>query len=1002
MPLQKQPVNINFTQGVDTKSDPYQLPIGRFQAMNNSQFGTTGRMTKRDGFPQISKLPNADQTTLTTMNGNLIATGTDLLSYNQQLDTWQNQGTIQPVSIEVQSLIRNSYSQIGSDMAVADNGLICLAFLQDDAAYYTIIDSITGQSIVSPNLIAATATNVRVFQLGRYFILTFTATVAAASHLQYLAIPILNPENPGSNTDISTSIPALDIGYDAVVANNTLYIAYQDDPDVEMKYLTSTLVLSSAIVVTGYTADLMAMTADNSGSLPTIWMAFWDEISTDGYAAAFSANGAVVLAPEKIIDGEEIEHITASADDMRATVLFEVANDYQSPYPTASVKSNYIDSVTITEAGSVGVQDTVIRSVGLASKAFFVDDSIYFIATYGGANQPTYFLVDSLGQIYAKFAYANGIGYKPSQVLCSVTEADGVYYYPYEMKDFLTTTNKATDQDPAPASPNAIYTQTGINLLKFSINTAGQYSADIASALHLTGGFMWQYDGVAPVEHSFHLWPEDVAATIANSDGTIGNGTYYYRFCYEWTDNQGMLHRSAPSIPLLVTLAGVEDTVTLYVPNLRLTYKTNVRIVGYRWSVLQQTYYQFTSIEQPALSSTTTDYSTIIDTLPDEDILGNPILYTTGGVIENIATPAIKALTLFKNRLCAINAENPNEIWYSKQIIQSTPVEMSDLLTIFIAPTTGVQGSTGPCRALSAMDDKLIIFKDTAIYYLTGIGPDNTGGNNDFTDPVFITSSVGCSNPASIVLVPAGLMFQSGKGIWLLGRDLSTKYIGDAVEAYNDIPVVSALAIPGTNQVRFTLSNSITLMFDYYYTQWATFDNQQAISSCLYEDAHTYLNRFGQIMQQTEGSYLDGSRPVLMSVSTGWINVAGLQGYERFYEMLLLGTYKSPFKLNVEIQYDYNPNTRQSIIVTPDNYSPNWGGDSSWGATSPWGGPSKDFKARIFPNIQKCEAFQVTITEIYDPSYGVPAGEGLTLSGMNLVVGIKKGQRTSKAGQSFG
>ena len=74
------------------------------------------------------------------------------------------------------------------------------------------------------------------------------------------------------------------------------------------------------------------------------------------------------------------------------------------------------------------------------------------------------------------------------------------------------------------------------------------------------------------------------------------------------------------------------------------------------------------------------------------------------------------------------------------------------------------------------MDDKLIIFKKDAIYYITGTGPDNTGANGTFSDATFITSTVGCANPSSIVLMPNGIMFQSDKGIWLLDRQLGTTY----------------------------------------------------------------------------------------------------------------------------------------------------------------------------------------------------------------------------------
>lgn len=1007
MALNKQPVNINFSQGVDTKSDPYQLPIGRFKSLVNSIFSTTGRLTKRNGFKKITTLPNQNQTTIATYSDGLVATGSSLYTYSRDTDEWFNKGTIQPVDLSVISIARSSTSQSSPDMAIASNGLSCVIYADSSGgAYYQIIDATTGAQVVNKTLIASTATSPRVFLLDKYFIITFTATVSAASHLRYIAIPIAMPDSPNTVQDISTSIPSLTIGYDCIVYNNSLYIAYADaGSTIEITTLSNTLVLAAPTVLTSQTATAMSLAVDTSGGTATIYLTFYDSGTTNGFTATFSYALAAILAPTAVITGIDVTTLTSVADSNICTIYYEVNNDYASPYPT-SVRTDYIESVTITSSGVVGTPTVFLRSVGLASKAFTdANGNVYLMVVYGETNQPTYFLANDSGTILMRLAYSNGGGYVSTQVLPNVPLVNDIFYFPYMFKDFLATVNKNTNISPTPSTVNSIYTQTGINAASFSVNTLAQQHAEISSVLNLTGGQLWQFDGVKPVEYGFQVWPENVAIETTTGAGNITAQKYYYQFTYEWTDNQGNLYRSAPSVPVSITTTTASSTNTIYVPTLRITSKdsTNpVRIVGYRWSVAQQTYYQFTSITSPTLNDPSVDFVTITDTLADSAILGQTLLYTTGGVLENIAPPASKGIALFKNRVFLIDAENPNQLWYSKQVIQNVPVEMSDLLTLYIAPTTGAQGSTGPTTAISAMDDKLIIFKKDAIYYLTGTGPDNTGANNDFSDPVYITSSVGCDNPNSIVLMPMGIMFQSDKGIWLLGRDLSTKYIGDAVEAYNSIPVKSALAIPGTNQVRFTLNNSVTLMYDYYYSQWGTFTNLQAITATLFEGMHTYLTQYGTILQETPNTYVDGSSPVLMSFTTSWINIAGLQGYERFYFMYILGTYVTPFKLDVTLAYDYNVGKQQSIQVTPDNYSPNWGGDALWGSNEVWGGPGNVFEARLFPMTQKCESFQVTVNEVYDSTKGVGPGQGLSLSGLNLVVGVKKGYRTQKPSRSFG
>lgn len=1019
MHLQKQPVQLNFAQGINTKADPNQLPIGQFLALNNSVFTTQGRLSKRNGFANITTLPNSEQTTLTTLNDNLIATGSNLYAFSEDTSQWLNQGTVQPISLNTSPLVRVSTNQTAPDAQVASNGLVCLVYVDTAIAYYQVSDSATGQQIVPRTALGSTAKNPRVFILGQYFIITFMQTVTATTHLRYIAIPIDMPTSPNTVADISTNVLAIGTGYDAAVANNSLYLGWSGSgTTIKLRYLSSTLVVSAETSVAGHTSTYMSVTADNSASTPIIWFTFYRASDMTLYTMAYSQSlTAQVLAPTLIdtITPNGINALTSIATNQLMTAFYDCQNTYTYD---SNLQTDFIKKNTVTQAGVVGTPSVMLRSVGLASKAFYnAAGSIYMLVAFDNfnisgnitaSNQRGYFLSDSNGNIFMRLAYSNGGGYVTTQVLPNVSYNDSLYYIPYLANDFLASVNKGTNLTSGTPTA-AIYTQQGVNLAAIGINNSGQHSSEIAGALHLTGGQLWEYDGVRPVEHGFQVYPEDPEATTSGAGGNLADLLYFYVFTYEWTDNQGNLHRSAPSIPLRVDLSGSvtgTNSVVLHVPTLRMTYKVSpnpVRIVGYRWSTAQQIYYQFTSLTSPTANDTTVDSVNITDTLADSSILGDVQLYTNGGVIENIAAPASTVSCLFKNRLFIVDAEDQNLLWFSKQVIESTPVEMSDLFTIYVAPTTGAQGSTGPITALSAMDDKLIIFKKDAIYYLTGTGPDNTGASSDFSDPIYISSSVGCANQNSIVLMPSGIMFQSDKGIWLLGRDLSTQYIGSQVESFNSQQVESALTIPGTNQVRFTLGNNITLMYDYFYNQWGTFSNISAVSATLYQGLHTYLNSFGAVYQEAANTYVDGSIPVLMSFTTAWLNVAGIRGYERFYFGFLLGTYVTPFKLNIGFSYDYSTPIKQQIVVTPDNFTPAWGGESVWGGAGGWGGDTSNiFQARIFPQQQKCQTFQLTINELYDGSFGVSPGQGLTLSGMNLVVGVKKGYSIQKASRSFG
>lgn len=1177
--LQKQAIDISFAQGLDTKTDPKRVDIGKFLQLENSVFTNGGLLQKRNGYASLPSLPSNNSSYLTTFNGNLTAVGASIEAYNEGSQSWISKGNIQPVSLSTLPLIRNNLNQTACDSAVASNGLVCTAYLENNAGVitnkYVIADSVTGQNIVAPQAIPVASGTVsggmRVFVLGSYFVIMFTNTISSTAHLQYIAISTLNPTSVSSNTDIAAAyIPASTLAWDGFVAGQNLYIAYNTTAGgqaVKVTYLTSTLEVASAISLAGYTATIMSVTGDlTSPTNPTIYVSFYNSGSSTGYTAAVNQSLNLVMNPVNIISTGTIPNITSIAQYGVCTIFYEVSNNYGYD---ASIPTNYIEaldvrplggtftsvfssgasSITVSSAVGLGngfslIDNTtaaniasgttftvsgttlslsnntagnsasspgdtltaanisgaipVLKSVGLASKAFLIDEVIYLLVAYKSSYQPSYFLINAslstyvLPVIIAKLAYQNGAGYLTTGLPCVTVNGTNAQF-PYLYKDLIEAVNKSTNP-PSGTQTAGIYSQTGINLATVNIGTQSLDTAEIGNNLHLSGGFLWMYDGYLPVEHNFFLWPDSIEASWTNTPvtptGTASNGStaitlssasgvavgmsiadttnssyipsgttiialsgvhatmsaatthaisgdslsisgfmhskpdsstyqnaYYYQVTYEWTDNQGNAFRSAPSIPLAVTTSNDSDTtgsVTLNIPTLRLTMKTAnpVKIVIYRWSVGQQEYYQTTSITAPILNITTIDYITFVDVNNDATILGNNLIYTTGGVVEDVNAPASNLLTLFDTRLWLVDAEDSNLLWYSKQVIEATPVEMSDLFTIYVPPNTGTNISTGPITALSTMDDKIIIFKANAIIYINGTGPDNTGNNNQYSPATFITSTVGCANQKSIVLTPNGLMFQSDKGIWLLGRDLSTNYIGAPVEKFTlGTTVNSAVLVPETNQVRFTLSSGLMLMYDYYYDQWGTFSGVPAISSCIFDDLHTFINDDGAVFQESPGTYLDGANPVQMMFQTGPIRVGALQNYQRAYFFYLLGTYLSPHKLVVTLYNDYSSSPSQVSIISPNNYSPPYGDGASqspYGQGNPYGGgPTTGERTnlegwRVFIQNQRSMAISVQVQEIFDPTFGTEAGAGLTLSGINFIAGFKRGFRPQTAATSVG
>jgi len=1109
MPIQKQNLNISFQQGLDTKTDPWQVETGKFLSLQNQVFTKGGRLTKRNGYQQLTALPNTSSVYLTTLNDNLTAIGTSIYAYNDRSGSWVSKGTIQPLTVDTLPLIKNNINQTQCDAAVAANGLVCTVYSEINNGVtdyrYAIADSVTGQNIVAPSAIPVGSGTVtgspRVFILANYFVIVFTNVVSATSHLQYISISTATPTNVTANQDIAAAyVSSTTLSWDGYVVGQNLYIAYNTTSgtqSVKVAYLTASQASvgagpSAAKTYSGKTATLMSVTADVSvPSQPIIWVNFYDSGSSTGFALAVDQNLNAILAPTATIASGTVVNIATAVQNGVCSLLAEVSNFYGYD---SSTPSNYINAYSITTAGVVSGPAVVIRSVGLASKAFVVNGTVYCLVEYLSQYQPTYFLINAasgtqaIHPIVGKLAYGNGnavaissstLGYLPLGLPAVTVQNGNVCYVPYLFKDLIAAVNKGTALASGTQTAG-IYSQTGINLGTFTIGTKNLDTAEIGNDLLISGGYLGMYDGYLPVEQNFFVWPDNIKATITADIAVTGTthtgtnsitsitttgivvgmtisgtdipggttviavgastvtmsanavtghsetitfggkldsaGVYYYQVTYEWTDNQGNAYRSAPSIPTTsITETSGHTFSVVNIPTLRLTKKVAnpVKIVIYRYSVAQQIYYQVTSLTAPLLNDTTIDSVTFTDIYGDASILGNNIIYTNGGVVENINAPASNIFTLFDTRFWMVDAEDQNLLWFSKQVIEATPVEMSDLFTFYVAPTQAAQGSTGPITALAPMDDKLIIFKQNAIYYINGTGPDNTGSNNQYSQPIFITSTVGCANQQSIVFMPQGLMFQSDKGIWLLGRDLSTSYVGSAVEAFNGSLVESAINVPETNQVRFTLNTGETLMYDYFYSQWGTFVGAPGISSCIFQGLHTFLNSFGEVYQENTGSYLDGANPVLLGLTTSWLNLAGLQGYQRAFFFYLLGQYLTPHKLQLSIAYDYNPSPTQSSLISPTNYSQPYGGanpnpgdgtDSQdpYGQGTPYGGESAVENWRVFLTKQRCQSFQITLQEIYDPSFGVSAGAGLTLSGINLVWGYKKGFRPIGSAHSIG
>lgn len=1037
MPLQKETVTFNFSQGLDTFDDPNQIPLGKFTAIQNTVFiksesGELGALKKRNGYqPLAATLSTVSY--LSSYNNALVGLGQgSIQTYSDTAQAWKNNGYFQPIYLNVKSLIKNGHSQGAQDLAVSSSGIGCVAYQESSTSsqfQYAIFDSASSQILSGPSglPIIGSMTHIvgapRIFILGSGFLAIYGGATGSNNSILCSQISATFPFVLQNTIQIDGALRGIYYStssatgaiFDGTIASNNLILSWSSATGkIVNAKITPSLSVSTVSVANAY-ANTISTCFDPSTSYVYTSIGSGTSvgfIATDyNFSPIFSNLNIAVSSVSygfsglRLVQPTGVTNISSYATNGQLSAFYEV--DSKS-YNTFSPHWRTLCSRTITSAGLVGSETQIAYGQGIGSKPFMMNGGIYFLTAYESNLQSTYFLINSTGQTIAQVAYGNGGGYYSYSVpSVNIIGSSAVISYLY--KDLIQAQNNTQTISTSGATllTGAYYFQTGINYASFVFSSDKLSPKQTGNTLSINGGQLWSYDGLSAFENGIYLYPELFGNNLSSASVFGGATTppmsfqpYQYAAVFESTDNKANVYRSAPNI-ISMSLnvggsGGAFAQVGCFLSPLSNRLPSNpLSVIFYRYSQAQPIFYRVLSATIPSTfsslpwdpiendivsSSINQTFVQVLnpgliqfqDYTPDSAITGNEILYTNGGVVSDVNPPSFIATDIFDSRFWGISAED-GSLWYSKGLVTATPLEMSDNFTLYIPPNQTAQGIAFSPTCLAPLDEKQIIFCSNSILYIVGTGPDDTGQNSQYSEPAQIPSSVGCSNPNSIVITPVGLMFQSDHGIWLLGRDLSVQYVGKDVEAYNAATVLSALAVPGTTEIRFSLDSGITLVYDFLVGQWSTF-NVPARSATIYGSQYTWLDSSGQVFQEvSSGSsqYLDGTTPITMSFTTGWVNLAGLQGYARAYFMDILGNFQSPHTYTIGIAYDYNPSIIQTATINPANTVGSGSSVEQW---------------QIWFKRQQCQSFQLTFTEISSGS----AGAGVVISGISLTYGRKK------------
>jgi hypothetical protein len=1017
MTLEKNKVPIALAQGIDTKSDPKQLAAGKMTVLENAVLLKSGEIRKANGYQEYTIVNNSRS--IGSLKENIFFLTDDAAyTYSYGINRYASVGRYGNFKIEKFAAVNQNASYPCTAYDRSGNTIMHVWAENDGLGNYTtkyMVMYAKTNTILKPETVLATnATKPQVVTgIGMdYFLIVyedqstgFTLKAAAIDKSLWsvqatvtLATGVTNYSQYGfsliadqvevnpKTAYICWSCGSLPSAADSRIAVfPATYVGFTAPTSVLLSGLTSrygsAISFASNDIMFAFNDKLTIKTIVYNSTLTSV-VAVSRTVMTAGASQAFSG---VVIGDSSVAT---IKHIFTT------TLTSAGALITQQPK---------IEEAIVTSTGTLTAQRVFLQGGGIGGTTLVFTESnakkgylpIKMIQQYDGNATGGYNGVYTLYLI--EYFNANVFSSPPNLYVAAKfydLNATSIYYTASGGHPDYIFFVPGRGTGKAGAFGQAFFglvQEYAGNSSLCVISKAGQtVMAELANNLHVTGGYLGMFDGVEFAEHNFFQYPLQVYPTNVGA-GSVGAGTYYYCAIYVWQDAYGQIHQSGVSNPTSITLAGASQ-VQLDISTLKLTNKIgDVYIEIYRSNDGLNFYKLAGGIGSLQKNDKTVPTITYIDNTPQANIISRPLLYTVGGELNNFSAPACTYVSVYKRRLIVAPSEDSNSFWYSKDIIPATAGAIGSPVSFAAEFVKSVDERGGPVTATVQLDDKLLIFKANSLSVMVGEGPANNGTQDDFTTPQLVVSDTGCLYGRSVVIMPLGVMFQSPKGFYLCDRSLSVSYLGAAVENYNSIECTSGNLKYDKNEVWFGLDNGTVLVYNYYFSQWSTFAWTTSDITVLQinimtgADGSQLYNLLASVnsnkINLESTSYRKNVSGYSLKFTTGWLSFADMQGFQRVYKLLILGEYKSPHRLQVEVSYDFiDTVTQTTVIDVPTSTVP--------------------YEFRVFLTRQKCTAIKFTIQDL-TPTVGT-WDEAFALSNLALEIGVKRGLNKLPASKSVG
>lgn len=363
--------------------------------------------------------------------------------------------------------------------------------------------------------------------------------------------------------------------------------------------------------------------------------------------------------------------------------------------------------------------------------------------------------------------------------------------------------------------------------------------------------------------------------------------------------------------------------------------------------------------------------------------------------------PHFKTIGLYNGRLLGVSADRPTEVWVSKPPVAGTVPQFSDEL-VFRAPDDG-----DSVVAVSALEERLIVFRERSILQSASDLPDATGsGGPSELSP--LTSDVGCISPNSIATTPLGVVFEGQKGFCLVTPGGSVEYISKNISnlcgSRSAQNCTSSCVDQKNSEAIFCMctdaeTGPYVLVWNYRTNKWATLHSIVPIRSI----ANSNGSVWGVGIELDDGvetgdagamrfdpSSPSGSSLTPSIASSAWIKPNGKSGYGRVTKCQVLGkasagTMAASITCRTYVDYSTTADTEVTFQIASllDD--------------------SNQFSAIMHPKTQKAKAFRFEFEiDTENEVETIATSATISLLGIQLDIGQKRGSFKNVVSSSKG